>query len=366
MTAYFVIAIVAPLLLHSARYLNPSIGTEAERSLSVAGVLRNVLINPIEVLAVVLLVAFSGSRIGIGTDYYLYRQIHANINPADWSGSLASSPHEPGFTILSLLLKSVSEDLDLIVWGAACITVVLVYIAIRLFSEQPAVALFTYISFCHYSSAFNGLRQGIAVALFLLAASIACRSRRAAVVAGLSAIPFHVSAIIAGVLLLVISRVRLTPLMYLVFAPAVFLIARGLLHVDGFGVLLANLESRYQDYILSQERAGVGTYLVSAFHTGVAITAMIVGRIPSRDRWILNGYALTGPITLIGIVVVQAARAADYFSILLVLIVPYLLGRTRLMRGISLAILVVVGFGYMSLSLSNYNGLVPYRSSLWR
>jgi hypothetical protein len=124
-----------------------------------------------EVLGVVLLILFGGLRYEVGTDWFVYRSIFdavASGEPFD------SFKEENGFLVLVAFAASFGEHWMFILC-LFVLTLAVKVIAVKLFSIELNVALVVYFAAICLIYDVNGLRQGLAIGLILLAGWAAYR-----------------------------------------------------------------------------------------------------------------------------------------------------------------------------------------------
>lgn len=356
MFAFYLVAFGAPMLVWFAQQMYGGSGPYP---------LRWILLNPFELCAIGLLAVFAGTRVGIGTDFWMYQQAFQRLDPTNWNESIANTPFEPGFTVLVLSAKLFGGDSPEVVFLVlSTVTVVAVYLAIRLVSANPALALAIYLLFAHYLSPLNIVRQGLAVALMLLAAAFIQRARIASGAFTVVALLSHSSAWVGVPILLVLRRLRVS-FKTMVLASLLAIAGPGAFStLPQFRKALAMLNERYVSYLDSAQAGGFGIVAMAVVHFTIAAMLFRVRDLEREELWWRNAYALAAPLTLLGISVVWAARLAEFVSIFLVLIAPNALQRTRNQAAWSAALLAV-GVAYYAAYLLNFGGLLPYASWLF-
>ncbi len=352
---YFAIAILAPSLTYIAQQTSPV--NERRAAL-------RILLNPFDISAIALLVIFAGTRLDIGTDYSLYTGIYNRLTVDDWAFSIARSPQEFGFSILSLAMKSFGLSAEEFLFVVSALTVSAVYVAVRYASPRPAFSLLLYILFATYLSPMNTARQGLAIAFMLLAAIFAARSRIWAVLLVTIACTVHISAIIALVLFALVRFLRINVLGFLASMIGVIFIGRLIPTFPGLVQFLGSLNERYETYLTSGAAAGFGTILVSATHAILALSLLQAKGLSTEEAWWRNAYTLTAPLALLGTAVLVAARLSDYTAVLLPLVAATACSnfkRPELARWGFIS----VGIVYYVAYLLKYGGLLPYQSWLF-
>lgn len=316
-----------------------------------------------DLLAVAVLVGFSGFRYYVGTDYSTYYSIYDSVDTDDWSLTIESSPQESGYTILMLMVKSISESPYAIFWVSAALTVIPIYMVVKRHSAFPALSVALYL-FLFFASSFNGVRQWIAAALLFLAWSYYRNRRALALTLLLLAASFHVSALFAAVLLLVGRRLRLswgTAAIVLIGAVALAGIVD---RVPAIAQFAASFNPRYANYFASGE-TGIGAYLHILAYACLLLFSIYIG---TRDNPLVDSDRRLAVYVLIGIGMMLAGtqalvlfRMEAYFALFLLLLVP---NRVAVMKErVAATMLVLVGSGlYFVMYLRNFGGVTPYET----
>src|SRR5690606_20246543 len=103
--------------------------------------------------------------------FAIYALNFAKIQPERWMEHFARSPLDPGYTILTILIRTVTDLPYAVFLAAAVLTVVPIYITIKKQSLNPTLALALYVMLAFYVHPFNAVRQGIAIAMNVWASS---------------------------------------------------------------------------------------------------------------------------------------------------------------------------------------------------
>lgn len=322
-------------------------------------------LHVLDLIALTLLVGFSGSRIDIGTDYPLYERLFGFINPSNWSGSVAANPQDAGFSVLSLGVAEFGGNFQALVWVVAVLTVVPTYLAIRLRTTDPTMSVFLYLTLGAYLAPFNLMRQGIAVGIVLIAALWLLDQKRNwlgyfALIALAGSL--HATAFPIGVLIFFVRNwsPKIRTVAVILGFSVLFAGAQGSL--DILSSTVGAINPRYLTY-LEADPAGIGTYLTILAKSGLlALCWTQLPRLgPAEVRWFV--YSLLGVACLIvGTESVPIARLDLYFSVFLILLVPAAVRATKsdLYKGA----IYIAGVAYLIAFISFYHELLPYRSTL--
>ncbi|GKU77026.1 transmembrane protein EpsG [Paenibacillus sp. L3-i20] len=104
----------------------------------------------------------AGIRYGIGTDYFNYLEIFNYVNVISDYGYL-----EPGFRFVIVLIKSLGFSVESLFFFFSFITLFYMFYGIKKTSIYPMFSVFLFITVFYIGYVFNGVRQGIAMALFV-------------------------------------------------------------------------------------------------------------------------------------------------------------------------------------------------------
>lgn len=318
--------------------------------------------NPFYLLSLVPLVAMGGLRYATGTDYGTYRVIFNRVNPYDWGYTLATAMQEPGFVLLQLAIKTFTDEPAVFFTICSILTVVPSWFAIRrIMGDRVVLSWVLWIGLAFYLSSFNMVRQSMAMAFLMLAITYLPRRRWVYVVLSLVAASFHITALLAAVILYLTQRWK--PTMKQV---VMVVLGAGVLALGGLtflAPLVSILNSRYGAYILEGSETGLGAWLQLAVTAALALYAFWVSR-GSQDpevtryaMWVLLGIGFM----IVGTQAVVLFRMSAYFKLFLVVLVPLCLAqRPR-------SSLHNIGLGAMTLAyyaahILTYDDLMPYHS----
>jgi hypothetical protein len=318
-----------------------------------------------DILAVAVMVTVSGLRYQVGTDFNLYYTLYNKLDPAHWQATLASSPQEVGYTGLSLALRGISDSPYLIFWVASALTIIPVYVTIKKQSVDPTMSLLLYVLLAFFVAPFNLVRQGIAISLNFWADSYLDHNKKAYLVINAVAASFHASVLLVVVIQFIARRcqssVRLLTAVVIASMVAVLLYTR----IGVFAVWLNTLNPRYDGYIVAQQGAGIGSYLIIAARLGLLLYVLTLARRSVRDQSIRRhtNYVIVGLFFLfLGTQSVVISRMELYFGMFLVLLIPNTLGARR--AWLDKIVIVALAAVYLGFFLTNYANLIPYQTQL--
>jgi uncharacterized membrane protein len=313
------------------------------------------------VLLVFALALLAGLRIGIGSDYYSYRQIYYATGGS--TGRL-----EIGYGLLSKAFHSMGFSFEWLIFVIGIGVAVILARFIRDFSPWPLFSLFLYFCSGYYFLQYNAIRQFIAMSFGLVAiGSITEKKYLKSIVIWAFAAFFHKSALLIapvfylGSFSLFLGRPRLLA------AACLLTLVIGCLPASFFlGLLQRTPYSDYSTTIFAGQRSGIAILKqlvpsmivvgISSLHKKDAFS--------SRDTIILNLYIL-GVLYLNAFCGIQLfIRLGYYLDILMIVAIPILF---RQLRGGARYFIYLVGLYYIAyfvvtIILMKGQGVWPYRS----
>lgn len=319
-------------------------------------------------VSALILIVVAGFRDGVGSDFYSiyvehFFQIESGYSP-DW---------EVGFTWLNKVVLRVTSDYHWLFFICAFITVTLTYVAVTQTSTNAALSIFIFCFGGFYFFSLNGIRQSIAIALFLLSIS-AIRSRNLIkyLTIILLASFFHISSLALILLYPIINGTKRISVLSLLG----LIVGLPLLSSTSF---LSLLPTKYAEKFIT----GIET-----FSGNPDLQDLLLCSIPfflylfvSRDSFngpenesdntiksylMISGIGLTCAILSSAVFIMY--RMAAYFSAALILIIPELLSRIRDGRLRQLLTFFIVGIlialtQYL-FGVQNQSDVLPYKSVL--
>ncbi|MGO1977056.1 EpsG family protein [Brachybacterium tyrofermentans] len=391
MTPYFLLAAVVTLLAAlsfrvALSYSRPSFAMAGTgRALGITGALPADDISPeasgspalavraartwtiFDLLAVAALVAFSGLRYQVGTDYPTYELVFDSMNGSDWGRAFEHTTQEYGYTVMMLLIKQFTEDPKALFWVAAVLTVVPVYLGIKRMSTDPGFSVALFVAF-EYAASFNALRQCIAGALLFLGWTYLGKMNAVFWVLAVLALSFHLTAILAVVVLLIVRRWRPTLRATVLFLAGAVVAAAAVRVAPALMSFLDVLNPRYGDYLESGQ-TGIGSYLQIAAYAGMLLLAVNLGRrrVPLTPVESQMAVYLLAAIALmiVGTQAIVLSRLAGYFTTFAIVLLPNRIARMEDRKVVTVLFLIAAG-AYFAMDIMNYGEVVPYRTYLER
>lgn len=389
MTPYFILAAVVTALAAlshqvSLRYASsslagPSVGASAKavnatryRARTAGAVVSEVDMvrharrwTLFDLLAVSVLIAFSGLRYQVGTDYPTYELVFNSMDPGDWARGISDSTQEIGYTLLMLVIKMFSDDSKALFWVAAVLTVLPIYHGIKRLSADPGFAVALFVAF-EYTSSFNAMRQYISISLVFLAWTYLGKKNVVFWVLSAIALTFHMTAILAIIVMVMVRNWRPSLRTTLFFLAAALATAAMVRTTPFFASLLDVLNPRYGKY-LDSGQAGLGSYLAILAYVALLVLVVFVdGRNVPMNRLesqltvlLVAGVALM----VVGTQALVLSRLAGYFTIFAILLVPNRVAKMQ--ERVVVTPLVLLGAAvYFALGIQNYGDVIPYKTYL--
>lgn len=360
MTAYLltVVAVVVLQLLRAAEAPAESGGEDGWPHRATAAQ------RGIDVACVAVLAAAPALRAwSIGTDTRMYVSMYNGaVDPASWRNSSGQSVVELGYTLWEFALKSLGLSARWFLAATAVVTNGLQYGAIRMIAPKMLPAISAYALSGLYLFQFNGMRQALAIAVFMFGMALILRGRRSGWAVLVVAVLIHRSAIIA-VLAFALSR---RPRSRTTFSTRLVLLCGGAV----LALLLASAAtSSFLTHLLGDK---YGAYLGKDLGSGRGRLAHLV--LMLAVIWFLHSTPIPGPLQcvsrfyslglgfqVVGLQLSVLDRGTLYFTAALPLLVPALVSHGSRARHLVLWVGIVT---YYFVNLTQYGDLLPYAWSV--
>lgn len=309
-------------------------------------------------LPLIVLSLFAGMRsFVVGTDSETYtRKFTSQL---DVSYFVFKDGTEIGYQFLEYSLLRLTDNYFWLFFTTALIIVYCYLKIIRKYSENYWLSVFLFLTLGVYTFFFNGLRQGLAMAIFALGTPYLLEKRVIPyVLICLFASLFHTTA------LFMIPFYFLVNLKFRVFYKILLTFLGSLLISGSLVSYLSSFNERYESYGAVSEAAG--GLLILGFYTIILIFIYIIGQVYKiREENFLKLYTLyaTGvvfiiPLALLGRNPSGPQRLITYFTWLLVLLLPTVLKRINSIYITALTVIFVLF--YFILTTSKFSNLTPY------
>jgi transmembrane protein EpsG len=182
-------------------------------------------------LAVLLPILLIGLRKNVGSDYHGYVQFFDNLNTnrqvffISFEKQMSAIGFEPAYTLINYLVKKSGLGVEIVFLISAGISLCFFYFGITKYSKKPSLSFVLFLIGGGYGFLVNGVRQGIAAAIFFYSCRYIIEKNFFRYLFFLIfAALFHFSALIL-VPVYFIARVNLPTLVYLFLYIFSFLLA---------------------------------------------------------------------------------------------------------------------------------------------
>lgn len=266
---------------------------------------------------------------------------------------------EFGYQLLNYTLLRLTNEYFWLFFITALIVVYCYLTIIRKYSVNYWFSVFLFITLGVYTFFFNGLRQGLAMAIFALALPYLLEKRLVPylIICFLASL-FHNTALFMIPFYFLVN-LRIKPIYKIL---ATFL---GSLFVSRFLInYISASNDRYEGYgTLDQEGGG---YLTLGFYTILLFMIYVVSRIYKiRDKQFMQmftfyaiGVVFIIPVAMLGANPSGPQRLLTYFTWTLILILPIIFKRIN--NAYVTSISVIIFLIYFTLTTSKFSNLTPY------
>lgn len=313
--------------------------------------------NGILIILIILLMFYSCRNYTVGTDTLNYVS-HYVYNYDRYQYGF-NNEVEIGYQYLDYLITKFTRNYFWLFFVCGAITIYSYLYIINKYANNFIFSLFIYLFFGFYTFAFNGLRQGIAMAIcfFALPYLLDKKALKYFVLIFLASL-FHISSLIMFFIYFLIHfKIKLEYKMLITFLFS-FLCSSYLISY------FAEENSRYEAYTQSSEVAG--GYIVFLFYCILGVFIYFLG---NRERiWNNNyqkieqiylcGLLLVLPIVLLGTNPSGPQRVLNYFTPMLIFLIPYLF--VKIKSNFVIYIFISLSVIYCYLSISKFGNLTPY------
>lgn len=305
-----------------------------------------------------LLSTFAGIRsYFVGTDSGTYtRNFRSNLNVYNFEFEKGV---ETGYQILEYILLRINADYFWLFFITS-IGIVCAYLSIiRKYSVNYTFSVFLFITLGIYTFFFNGLRQGIAMAIFSLATPYLLEKKFFSYLAiCVFASLFHITALFMIPFYFLVN-LKIKPLYKII---STFL---GSLFISSFLInYIAATNQRYESYTEISEEAG-GLLTLGFYTILLLFIYLIIYLYKIKDQYIIKlftfyavGVVSVIPIAMLGAMASGPQRLINYFTWTLILILPVIFKRINNIYATSLAI--VLFLVYFVLTTTRFSNLTPY------
>lgn len=309
-------------------------------------------------LVAILLVIFASIRsYEVGTDspgYTSYFRFYVDYYFSDINQTL-----EIGYRAFLYLLLNFFEDYFWLFFFSSIIVIPCYLYSIKQLSRNYVLSLYLYVTLGFYTFFFNGLRQGIAMAISSIALMYMLKKDlfRFSIIIFIASL-FHVSSLIMFAFYLIVNiKIKLE---YKFFTVLTF----SALSSSYLVGLLAENNERYEHYTQLSDNSG--GYLTLLFHSVMALIIYYYLRTKFDNDYFYKkmtifyicGIALVLPVSLLGTDPSGPQRILFYFTFSLVFLLPMIIKEIK--NILYYIIFFVVTFVYYMLTTFKLGGLDPY------
>jgi len=318
----------------------------------------------IDCACIVVLAAAPGFRAWhVGTDTVMYVAMYnITIDSSSWSNTLQQAIVEPGYALWEFIWRSFGLSTHWFLAITALVTNGLQYEAIRMISPKMLPAISAYAVSGLYLFQFNGMRQAMAISIFVFGVALILRGHRFGWVFLLTAALIHSSTLIvlpAFILSRRFQQRNTFNIRIVLLSGGVFLAL--LLISTALATFLTDLVGdKYGSYLDQNMGSGRGRLI------HLALMLMVVWflqstELPTELRCATRFYSLGLGAQVVGLQLAVLDRVTLYFVASLPMFICFLLAHGSRARHIVLWLGIIT---YFFISLTHYGDLIPYEWTL--
>lgn len=311
-----------------------------------------------------ILILFSGLRECVGTDFNMYKNIFYNLNNLEnyYLGEI-----EKGYVLLNKVLYSINQHHRILFIGTSAMIVGLIFNCIYKYSKNYLLSILLFIGMGYYHSSFNGIRQYIALAIFVYSIRfIINKNFKKYVICIFIAILFHNTAVMM-LPIYFINRIRFNKKRFLLTIIPILLIG------FSYKFIISNLNilspHYYQKYLnnkyLSLGVGGITNYIYIISFIVIYIisilryNSIIVKYENVRIFIILCGISIS--FMLLGLKSLLFFRISLYFSIFYIFLIPMIIDTLNIKLRLAIYPIGIVWlFYFYTTTLLYRDGAIPY------
>lgn len=293
----------------------------------------------------------------VGTDSGTYtRNFRRNLNIYNFEFEKGV---ELGYQILEYTLLRLEANYSWLFFIVGIIVVYCYLTILKKYSVNYIFSVFLYITLGVYTFFFNGLRQGLSMAIFVLATPYLLERRFTPyLIICVCASFFHTSALFMLPFYFLVN-LRVKPL-YKILAAFLSSLAFSRFLIN----YIATTNERYEGYTEVSEEAG--GLLILGFYTILLLFIYFIIRLYKiRDKYIIKlftfyavGIVFIIPVAMLGAMASGPQRLIVYFTWTLTLILPFIFKKMNNIYITSIAIALFLI--YFVLTTSRFSNLTPY------
>lgn len=275
--------------------------------------------------ALTVIVLVSGLRSNIG-DTGVY---------AVWYKTMGSSfervfdRSDTGFNVFMIILNNISPDPQLLIFVAALITNILIFVVLYRYADPFELGMYLYITTGCYLVSMNGMRQYLAAAIIFAATKFLLDG---------SCIKYFIVTLLAA--MLHASALVMIPIYFIVRRKSWSVVTNGIIVLASTGFLLFNQltpilfsalqntqYSHYEDFL---KQSDMGANIIRVVVAAVPLALSFIGRDKLREFWDKSDYIVN--LSLINFIFMLFAsynwifaRFCIYFGLYNLLLLPWLI-----------------------------------------
>lgn len=273
-------------------------------------------------LAIVCIILVSGLRNTIG-DTYFY--MHA-YSVSDFTWEYVRDNKDPGFSILQMILKNISDNPQILIFVTALITNLLIGITLYKHSRMIELSFYVYITAGMFTVSMNGIRQFLAASIIFIATKYLLNGdfKKYAFIVILAS-TVHQSALVLIPIYFIVRREAWTKVTFLLLALAIFIVMGFTQFSEMLFVSLEN--TQYGNYSTFEEG---GANKIRVLVDSVPVIIAFLGREKLRKLWPKSDIIVNlAVINLIFMIVATQnwifARFNIYFSLYNLILISWLI-----------------------------------------
>lgn len=306
-------------------------------------------------VTLVLFFSVRSNQVGTDTQVYTYNFDNSlDVKYFDFNENV-----ELGYQLLEYSILQFTDNYFWLFFISGLMVVCLYLKVIIKYSVNYLLSIFLFITLGVYTFFFNGLRQGIAMAIFTSALPYLLERK---------VIPYVLVCLFAS--LFHITGLFMIPFYFLVnltVKPLYKIISTflGSLFISSFLInYLATTNERYEQYTEASEQAG-GLLTLGFYNILLLFIYLIIRLYKITDEYTIKlftfyavGVVFIIPIAMLGVMASGPQRLLTYFTWTLVLILPVIFKKINNIYITSLAVLIFLV--YFILTTTTFSNLTPY------
>ncbi|WOE30897.1 MULTISPECIES: EpsG family protein [unclassified Acinetobacter] len=314
--------------------------------------------NEIFIPIILLTILYSIRNYNVGTDTPAY--VSKFMKSFDYNYYYFNPNVEYGYQLLEYLILGITHEYFLFFTLISLIIIPLYILTINKVSVNYFYSILIYFTFGFYTFFFNGLRQGIAMAICFSALPFLLQNNffKYFLLVILASF-FHISALIMLPIYFIVNLKMKIELKFLFILFASISLSQIIIEY------LAQDNIRYENY--TQEVDNPGGYLTLFFYFSIAIFFYFSGiknrkqdiKYSKMEQIFFLGLAIIMPISLLGTDPSGPQRLLYYFVSMVIFLLPYYINKYKnLYFNIGFFILCII---YFTLTTMRFSNLYPYQ-----